>query len=96
MNIEIEIIKLKKCNWCGGEFIKEHNRQVYCSDNCRKHARAEKNRGYFRKYYHKYKKIMTEKQRCGLGSGFLSMHRNENFDQEFIAIRKEMQRLKIK
>ena len=96
MYAEVKIIKLKKCNWCGSEFIKKHNRQMYCSDYCQKHSRAEKNRSYFRKYYHKNKKIMADKQKCGLGSGYLSMHRNKDFNQEFIAIRKEMKRLKIK
>jgi len=95
MSNELKTIKLKKCNWCGREFVKKHNRQVYCSDFCKKHARQEKNRGYFRKYYHKYKEIMTEKQRCGLGTGYLSMHRNDNFNQEFLAIRNEMKKLKI-
>jgi hypothetical protein len=90
------IIKLKVCKWCGREFIKTHNRQIYCSKHCSKYARQEKNRGYFRKYYHKYKETMHEEERFGLGSGYLSMHRHNDFHQESIAIRKEMQKLKIK
>lgn len=96
MRNETKIMKLNLCKWCGEEFIKKHNRQVYCSSQCSKYARQEKNRGYFRKYYHKYKETMSEEQRCGLGTGYLSMHRNNNFNQEFLAIKKEMEKLKIK
>ncbi|WP_225369888.1 hypothetical protein [Methanobrevibacter arboriphilus] len=56
----------------------------------------KKNRAYFRKYYHRYKETMAEKQRSGLGSGYLSMHRHNSFDQELLAIKKEMKKLKIK
>lgn len=87
---------MSKCNWCGKEFNKNHNRQMYCSDNCRKYARQEKNRGYFRKYYHKYKDIMTEEKRCGLGSGLLGPHMHKKESDERKAIKTEMERFKIK
>lgn len=87
--LEHKIIKLTCCKWCGSEFLKEHNRQVYCSEYCSKEARKEKNNEYFRKYYHKYKNVMDEEERCGLGSGFLGMHRHEDFNMELLAIKKE-------
>ena len=85
----------KKCKWCGEEFVKKHNRQVYCCNDCSKYARQEKNRGYFRKYYHKYKEVLPNKEKYGLGTGNLSMHRNTNFNQEILVIQREMKKLKI-
>lgn len=39
---------------------------------------------------------MAEKQRSGLGSGYLSMHRHNSFDQESLAIKKEMEKIENK
>lgn len=83
------------CKWCGREYTKVHNRQMYCSDYCRKYARQEQVRINRRKYYQRYKKVMGEKQRSGLGSGFLSANRNPDFQLEFECIQKELIRLKI-
>lgn len=87
---------MAKCKWCGSEYEKKHNRQMYCNEYCSKEGKKENGRIRFRKYYHKYKNVMTEEERCGLGSGYLSEHRHESFDIELIAIEKEIKKLKIK
>ncbi|MBZ9569988.1 hypothetical protein KQY27_00245 [Methanobrevibacter sp. TMH8] len=89
------IIKLKKCKWCGKEFIKKHNREEYCSTEHRKYARQEQLRINSRKFYHKYKDLMDEEIKWGLGSVFLSAHRNNNFVSESLAIKREKQKLNV-
>ena len=42
-----------------------------------------------------YKEVMNEKQKYGLGSGYLGMHRNSDFNKEYESIIKEKRRLKI-
>lgn len=39
---------------------------------------------------------MTEKQRWGLGSGYLRSHRNKNFKKEHKSVKNEFKRLKIR
>lgn len=89
----VKVIKLNQCKWCGSEFIKEHNRQVYCSEYCSKEAEKENRRIRDRKYYHKYKNVMNEEQKWGLGSGFLGMHREIDTILEYNNIQKEKKRL---
>ncbi len=86
---------MAKCKWCGKEFNKKHNREVYCSDEHRKYARQEQNRVNFRTYYTKYKSLWGEDKLYGLGSGFLSSNRHENFVSESLAIKREKQKLNI-
>lgn len=90
------VIKLKECKWCGNEFIKKHNRQMYCNEYCSNEAEKENRRIRDRKYYHRYKNVMHEEKRCGLGSGLLSMHRHENDIRELIAVQKEMRRMGLR
>jgi hypothetical protein len=92
----IKIIKLAKCRWCGEEFIKQHNREEYCSDGHRKYARQEQNRQHRINHYHKYKDTMHEEQKYGLGTGYLSCNRQEKYEDELIMVEKEIRRLKIK
>lgn len=98
--LEHKIIKLTKCKWCGTEFIKQHNRQVYCSEYCKKEGRLEQKRINERKYYKQYIKeegIQTyQKYKKDLGTGSLSMHPNPNINIELQLVQKEMKRLKIK
>lgn len=96
----VKVIKLTNCKWCGSEFIKKHNRQVYCSGYCSKEARLENNRERFQKHYKTHIKngeIQTyQKYKKDLGTGSLSMHPNPNINIELQLIKKEMERLKIK
>lgn len=89
---------LTKCKYCGNTFVKTHNRQVYCSEICRKNGRLEQKANYQRNYRLKVKKgliILNESQKYGLGSGFLSSHKKSNFELEFKAIRRERNRLHV-
>jgi hypothetical protein len=88
----IKIIKLKKCKWCGTEFIKKHNREEYCSQEHRKYARQEQKLEYNRRYR---KIIIKDDNYYGLGSGGLGQHMNNNFNIEIKLIKKEKQRLNI-
>jgi len=90
------VIILSKCKWCGEEFEKKHNRQMYCNEYCSKEAERENTRKRRIKHYYRYKNIMHEEQKYGLGSGFLSIHRYTDESKEFTAIQNEMKRLKIK
>lgn len=92
----IFMCKKVKCKWCGKLFIKKHNREMYCSDKHRKYARQEQYRTNSMNYYQKFKNILNEKQKHGLGSGLLSKYRHDSFDDEKIAIENELKRLKIK
>lgn len=88
----ITIIKLKKCQWCGSEFILKHNRQTYCTNNgtkCKKEARREQNRKARLNYYYTYGGTKT------LGTSNLTQHKQDNFLLEAQSIKKEKQRIGI-
>ncbi|MEA4956888.1 hypothetical protein SDC9_07431 [bioreactor metagenome] len=88
----ITIIKLKKCGWCGSEFIPRHNRQTYCTENgtyCKDEARREQNRQSRLKYYYKYGNTKT------IGTSNLTQHKQDNFLLEAQLIQKEKQRIGI-
>ena len=59
MKVEIHYPKAK-CAYCGKEFEKHHNRQVYCSDECRSNARKDKKRQYNSTYYYKNRKRLHQ------------------------------------
>jgi len=91
-----EDVNVGVCSWCGCKFVKSNNRESYCSDYCRDNARAEQSRLKSNKWYHKHKHELSEKQRWGLGSGFLSGHRNGDFVKEQKIIERELVRLSIR
>lgn len=89
----ITIIKLKKCKWCGNEYIKTSNRQEYCKENgtyCKDEARKEQNRQARLKYYYQYGGTKT------IGTSNLTQHKQDNFLLESQLIQKEKQRIGIK
>lgn len=81
---------MTKCKWCGNEFKKRHNRQMYCSEECRRYARLEQNAEWMRNYRREYSQIKT------IGSGMLGKHPRKVFLDEHITIRREMRRLRFK
>lgn len=88
----ITIIKLKKCGWCGSEFIPRHNRQTYCTNKgtkCKTEARREQNRKARMKYYYTYGGTET------IGNSNLTQHKQDNFLLEAQLIQKEKQRIGI-
>ena len=84
------------CKFCGSEFDKKHNRQMYCNEYCSKEAEKENRRIRDRKYYHRYKNFMHEEKKYGLGSGLLSMHRHHEDIRELVAVQKEMRRMGLR
>jgi hypothetical protein len=83
------------CKWCGKQYNKKHNRQMYCNEECSKESERENNNKRRIKYYHTYKFQMDEEKKYGLGSGFLGMHRTDDFNTEYEKTIKEKVRLKI-
>jgi len=86
-----------KCAWCGKTFIRHYKTVKYCSDECRAHALREQKAIYQRKR----RKSINDGVLCSnesqyIGTGFLSQNRRESFDDEYMAVRKELKRLKIK
>lgn len=82
-----------KCNWCGKLFKRDSPASKYCCDECRKNARQYQSRMKSHRWYHKHKNELTEKQRYGLGSGRLGMHRNPSFESEKRIVCNELKRL---
>ena len=76
-----------KCKYCGKEFTKQHNRQIYCSDECRKHARQEKRRHYNTRYYYRNKKRILN---TAIGTRTISPHKHQNNDREAEIIKNEI------
>ena len=85
-----------KCKWCGKPFTKTHNRQMYCSNYCRKQARREQQAGYSRTYRKKYKGMLPDSTLYGLGSGRLGSHTCHNWRKEDKKIQNEYIFLNIK
>ena len=79
----------RRCKWCGKIFFKKHNRETYCSSNCKKYAHQEQKAIFANKYRRQY-----HKKEC-LGTSGLSKHRRQDYNQEYQAIQKEKKRLKI-
>lgn len=85
------------CEWCGKSFTKNHNREMYCCDTCRREARHEHERERSRRYYKRWK--ITIRKRCPhgakLGTGSLSANRNHDMDREGELVKNEIKRLHI-
>ena len=88
--------RISKCGWCGQSYRRRHNRQVYCSSECRTAARQEQSRTSSLKYYHTHKNRLNEDRKYGLGSGGLGQHAYPDFDREHLQIQREMRRLRLK
>lgn len=86
------------CKWCGKEFTKEHNRQEYCSETCKENGYKEKHRICQDNYRKRWKNVMTEKQKYGLGSygSRLGPHANNDVSIELNLIQTEMRILKLR
>lgn len=92
---------VSRCKYCGKPFTKNHNREMYCSDDCRLNARREQKAKYQAKRRLLIKQkvlIVDEYKKYGLGSYGTSAngHRKNKFSQEYMAIQKEMKRIGLK
>ena len=85
-----------KCKWCGEEFIKNHNREMYCSDYCRKAALREQWAVNSYNYRNRYKNQLNYKKQVKVGTGCLGAHRLSDFDKEYQKISREMKRLRVR
>lgn len=91
-------LSIGTCRWCSGLFIKKHNKESYCSGECRHYSLQEHSRRTTHKWYHRHKHELSEKQRYGLGTGTLGPHMNneKDFEREASIIEKEFKYLRIK
>lgn len=67
-----------KCKYCGNLFTKTHNRQVYCSDLCRKKALQDQKAKYQRKYYQKHREYFKNKKTIGTTNFKQHINTDEN------------------
>ena len=79
-----------KCKYCGKTYKKHHNRQQYCSDECRKHARQEKRRIYDSRYYYKNRKTILHKRK---GTSTIGPKPNPDPEREQEIVRNEVERI---
>ena len=81
---------IRKCALCGKEFEKKHNRQIYCSDECRTEAKRRQDTKARLRYWHKNK---TRLNKTRPGTICISQHRNPDTDKEQKIVQNEKQRL---
>ena len=92
MEVKIKYPKTK-CKWCGKTFTKTHNRQVYCSTECRKNAKREQDRNHWIRWYHRNKnKTVTQSSRC-LGTSRIGAKKHEDNNKEQKVVENEIRRI---
>lgn len=89
MKVQIKYPK-SKCKYCGKTYTKTHNRQEYCSKECRTEARKEQKRNWALTYYYKNKKRINQTR---IGTPTIGPHKHENDDREAEIIQKEIDRI---
>ena len=82
-----------KCQYCGKEYTKQHNRQVYCSPECRNEARRHKRRKYNYKYYHTNKNRLNHKH---IGTRTIGPRPNPNTEREAEIVQNEIERIGLR
>lgn len=65
---------LPKCNWCPRIFKPSKHYKKYCSDKCREASLEHQYRENNRNYYNRYKNVLSEKEKGGLGSKNANLH----------------------
>ena len=101
MTLENKAYYKHKCKYCGKPFNKKHNREMYCSKECRKYALREQKARYQAKRRLRIKRkelILSEHQISGMGSYGTSCtgHMRSSFEEEYRAVQREMQRIGLK
>ncbi len=78
------------CEYCGQYSVRTHHRQKYCAEpkKCRYYARLDKKNEYSKKYYEN-KKVKKQP----LGTSNLREHSDDDFENEWVLVRKEIHRL---
>lgn len=77
----------KKCVWCGKSFKPKNNADKYCSKDCKKFGKQEKDRD--NKWKQRRNPDYNEKR---LGTVKLGSHRNPDYEQELKSIKNERRR----
>lgn len=72
--IRLILENLPRCQWCGRLFTPTQNHKKYCNDKCSEEANREQCRENTRNYYNRYKDVMSERQKGGLGSKGANLH----------------------
>lgn len=72
--IRIIFDKLPRCEWCGRLFTPTQKHKKYCKTKCGEEANREQCRENNRNYYHRYKDVMSERKKGGLGSKGANLH----------------------
>lgn len=100
MTLENEVYYKHKCKYCGKPFNKKHNREMYCSKECRKYALREQKARYQakRRLKIKRKELVLRHNYKNLGSyGTCSaFHRRSKFEDEYRAVKREMERIGLR
>lgn len=65
---------LPRCEWCGRIFTPTQAHKKYCTTECSTEANREQCRENNRNYYNRYKDVMSERQKGGLGSKGANLH----------------------
>jgi len=81
-----------KCHYCGELFHQTHGNEKYCSQHCKDAAKTEQNCDAAYRHYHRYK-WRGGNRTWGVGTGGLSCHRREDFDDEKVKINNEFKRI---
>lgn len=89
MEVNIKYPKTK-CAYCGKPFTKKHNREKYCSDECRYHAHREKHNIRNRRYYYKHKNRINQTK---IGTRTIGPKPNPDPDREAEIVQKEINRI---
>lgn len=84
------------CKYCGKPFLKKHNKEMYCSDECRIKAHQDQDAEYRRRRRKLINDgVIISNENKYVGTGFLSHRKQKTEEDEIAAIRKEMKRLKL-
>lgn len=89
MEIQIKYPKAK-CKWCGRTFEKHHNRQTYCSPECRKEADKENNRNRQHRHYYRHRQRILAKRK---GTATIGPKPNPDTTREHEIIQNEIRRI---
>lgn len=82
----------RPCKKCGRQFIKQHNRQVYCK-KCQPIVQREQRNKAQREYHKRWKSTINRRKMLKPGTTDLSTHRIKNFEKEAECIHKEVNRI---
>ena len=92
MEVKIKYPKIK-CKYCGQEFTKTHNRQVYCGPECAKNAERENRRKRDYKYYHRHKQRINQTK---IGTRTIGPRAHTDKNREAEIVQNEIERIGLR